>query len=332
MRSLPRSARRLAGALCALALAGCAAGGGPGAVPSPPPLEGVAPVSPIRDLMRPEHRVFYDMLEGLGDWALIEPYGYVFRPQVNPGAWRPYENGYWVPSDTWGWIWVSADPFGWATDHYGSWMIDRFQGWVWVPGIDWGPAWVSWVGDEDWVGWAPLSLGSTSAPGADRYVYAPISALAATDLTSRLVTPVQIGAQLGELRALPGPEERAGVTVNPGPRLEWVERRAGPLKKAVLEDVVPPGALARDRVGGAGSGGASAPAERARLLDEAQRELARAAEQARGVARSGAPAPDRVPVMRLFERRGEAVARPDRPGRATRRPGARGGAPPDSTR
>jgi len=54
----------------------------------------------MRDLMRPEHRVFYDMLDGQGDWVLIEPYGYVFRPDVNFVAWRPYSNGYWRRATT----------------------------------------------------------------------------------------------------------------------------------------------------------------------------------------------------------------------------------------
>jgi hypothetical protein len=29
-------------------------------------------------------------------------------------------------------------------------------GWVWVPDYEWGPAWVSWRSNDDYIGWAPL--------------------------------------------------------------------------------------------------------------------------------------------------------------------------------
>ena len=119
----------------ALTLAGCASTG----------YQAVSPtMSAAKAGLQPEYRIFYDALEEYGDWNLIEPYGYVFRPRVSFVAWQPYQEGFWVPSDVWGWVWISSEPFGWATYHYGTWMNDRFQGWVWVPGLDWGPAWVSW--------------------------------------------------------------------------------------------------------------------------------------------------------------------------------------------
>ncbi len=103
------------------------------------------------------HRPFVDALEGTGDWVLIEPFGWVFRPDVNTVAWRPYRDGWWEPSDVYGWIWNSQDEFGWITDHYGAWFHDRYQGWVWQPGAVWGPAWVAWVATEAEIGWAPLA-------------------------------------------------------------------------------------------------------------------------------------------------------------------------------
>jgi hypothetical protein len=84
--------------------------------------------------LRPQYRVFYDELVDYGDWILIEPYGFVFRPRTRFNSWSPYYDGFWSPSDNYGWVWVSAEPYGWATYHYGRWLNDDYQGWVWVPG------------------------------------------------------------------------------------------------------------------------------------------------------------------------------------------------------
>jgi len=144
MKSLPRRFAVLLVALLASPLS-CATSGGP-----PPPSQPVA-----RATLAPPLRVFYDALIDYGDWILIEPYGYVFRPAINQTDWRPYNDGFWAPTDSYGWVWISAEPFGWATYHYGTWFYDRFQRWVWLPGLDWGPAWVAWEESNDYVGWAP---------------------------------------------------------------------------------------------------------------------------------------------------------------------------------
>ena len=85
----------------------------------------------------------------------------MFRPQVDFSDWRPYSYGFWAPSDAYGWVWVSSEPYGWATYHYGRWYYDEFQGWVWIPGAEWGPAWVAWEQTDDYVGWAPLGPGGS---------------------------------------------------------------------------------------------------------------------------------------------------------------------------
>lgn len=143
--------------LMAFAGLGCAVpardGGGFPAVTPPP----AANRDPARIGLPRIYRPFVDALEGSGDWVLIEPFGWVFRPDVNTVAWRPYRDGTWEPSDAYGWIWNGTDEFSWITDHYGSWFLDRFQGWVWQPGPVWGPAWVAWVAVGDHVGWAPLA-------------------------------------------------------------------------------------------------------------------------------------------------------------------------------
>lgn len=143
--------------LLTLALTSCAVPSEQGAfVPSsasPPP----SASSPARIGLPRVYRGFVDALEEQGDWVLIEPFGWVFRPDVNTLTWRPYREGWWEPSDVYGWIWNSNDEFGWITDHYGSWFHDRFQGWVWQPGPVWGPAWVAWVATDDLIGWGPLA-------------------------------------------------------------------------------------------------------------------------------------------------------------------------------
>lgn len=99
--------------------------------------------------------VFYSSLSPYGDWIECN-LGYVWRPTHMSHGWRPYLNGRWVWSD-YGWYWVSNEPFGWAAFHYGRWYYDDYYGWVWIPDETWGPAWVEWRYNDDYVGWAPLA-------------------------------------------------------------------------------------------------------------------------------------------------------------------------------
>ncbi len=139
--------------------AGCAVdGGSPEATRSPAPPQQSAARLGLAAPLRP----FHDELEPYGDWVLIEPQGWVFRPRVNTVAWRPYQDGHWEPSYTYGWLWESNEPFGWITDHYGFWFHDEFQGWVWQPYGAWAPSWVAWVEVGDFVGWAPLAPASVT--------------------------------------------------------------------------------------------------------------------------------------------------------------------------
>ena len=104
---------RLAAALALALLGSCAVPveqGGP-ALSAPPDM------SAAKMGLPPATRVFHDELEPYGDWVLIEPYGYVFRPDVNTVAWRPYEHGWWDPSDVFGWFWNSDCRFGGRTYH-----------------------------------------------------------------------------------------------------------------------------------------------------------------------------------------------------------------------
>ena len=98
--------------------------------------------------------VFYSPLSQYGEWVDCS-YGHVWRPLDVEQGWRPYMYGRWAWTDN-GWYWVSDEPFGWATFHYGRWVYDDYYGWLWVPDDVWGPSWVEWRYDDDYVGWAPL--------------------------------------------------------------------------------------------------------------------------------------------------------------------------------
>lgn len=259
-------------------LSGCAAGNAPVPGESMPA---------ARAGLHPEYRIFYDALQGYGDWLLIEPYGFVFRPLININDWRPYSQGFWAPSDVYGWTWISAEPFGWATYHYGRWMYDRFQGWVWIPGADWGPAWVDWQQAGDYVGWSPLMASSAPSIPGGAYAWVPMSQLAVTDVHAHVVTSTQLGTRVEDARPIQNTVERGGITFNRGPTMQEVERHTGPLLRVHIDDAVPaptPGT----------NGGAARPAP----VDVTRRAAADAASEAGRLVKVGAPAPARLKLVR----------------------------------
>lgn len=107
-------------------------------------------------------------LDGQGDWTLVQPYGWVWAPNVAAG-WAPYRYGRWTWLDWYGWTWISYDPWGWAPYHYGRWFWSANR-WCWWPGgigvrTWWRPAlvgFVGWGGGSGMVGfgrigWFPLA-------------------------------------------------------------------------------------------------------------------------------------------------------------------------------
>lgn len=98
--------------------------------------------------------IFYSSLSPYGEWVDCG-FGRAWRPMHVMHGWRPYLTGRWAWTD-YGWYWVSYEPFGWATYHYGRWYLDDYYGWIWIPGDMWGPSWVEWRYDDDYIGWAPL--------------------------------------------------------------------------------------------------------------------------------------------------------------------------------
>jgi len=98
---------------------------------------------------------FYESLDPYGHWMEVSDYGYCWQPRNVGPNWSPYSEGRWLYSDV-GWIWVSDEPYGWAVYHYGRWANLASVGWIWVPDTEWGPGWVSWRQNDQYVGWAPL--------------------------------------------------------------------------------------------------------------------------------------------------------------------------------
>jgi hypothetical protein len=285
----------------------------------------------------PEQRVFYDALQGYGDWMLIEPLGYVFRPYDTDEYWHPYRYGYWAPSAQYGWVWISSEPYGWATYHYGEWYYDDYQGWVWIPGDDWGPAWVSWTMTDDYAGWAPMfppGYSSDAAPGGG-YLYVTLGSLTATDLPQRVRTPAQLGVALGTPVVVNAMQERDGVVFNAGPPFDVIARRGGPLSFVKLEDLSPapvagptapvrtapgPGSAERHR-----GGIASSPSG-----GSLRRSGEEAAQRARSVLERGGAPPPTIGVLRPDVRRVDAT--PTRPTPAPSRATPSRPAAPDSTK
>jgi len=329
---------RVPAALALVATLGCAASG-------LTPIRSNQPVA--RQQLAPEYRVFYDALADYGDWVLIEPYGFVFRPRVSWNQWQPFVDGFWAPTDAWGWVWISAEPFGWATYHYGDWFFDRYQGWVWTPGLDWMPGSVSWLVAGDYVGWAPLQaraasrLDASPAAANTAVQFVPMARLGSTDLRTYLVPAPRIGSLLTQARPIRNETQVEGTVVDRGPPIAMVEERSGPLVRARLEDLVsvdlglgaagPPArgpAAERPRPGSQADSIAAAARE---AIERTQRAAERAASQAQRLGRLPNANPATVPVVRpLFGPRDRVGARS--PLGRRRAADAERGTAPDTTR
>ena len=175
--------------------------------------------------LAPQLRPFHDELIDHGDWILVEPIGWVFRPRVNTVAWRPYQDGRWIPSYTYGWVWESNEPFGWITDHYGFWFYDEFQGWLWQPYGAWAPSWVAWVQVGDHLGWAPLAPDNAPHDGpipGGAFTYTSATSLAAGASSSRASFVREIPDVAQGVKPIDRIQSRGGVYWNAGPDPEAV--------------------------------------------------------------------------------------------------------------
>ena len=268
-----------------------------------------------REALRPEYRIFYDALQDYGDWVLIEPVGFVFRPRVDFATFRPYYDGFWAPSDPYGWVWISAEPFGWATYHYGYWFYDRFQGWVWTPGMDWGPAWVTWQVAGNYAGWAALPPAGGSVGGAPggAYVYAPLNKMGATDLHGSMVRADGLEAPVARsARPIENVIEKDGLRFNAGPTFAMVEKARGePLQRVKIEEAPGSASAQKSAPAPASPAGGASPVQATRAAANS------VARDARGWMEQGGFAPGKVQVVHAPPppKPGEETSAPAKPPR-----------------
>lgn len=281
--------------------------------------------------LAPALRPFYDELEPYGDWVLVEPQGWVFRPRVNTVAWRPYQDGQWEPSYVFGWVWESNDPFGWITDHYGFWFHDDFQGWLWQPYGAWAPSWVAWVQVGDFVGWAPLAPSGaasyTDVPGGV-FTYVSAQTLSQPNASMHASFVGNVPDDGSEMQPIERVASYRGVHWNAGPDPDEIlgPAAADRLKLEERDRPIESFAPARQPVSTARALELGVLEERTRRIwTEARRELA-VVRRARGVA---------VPDSAAVKSRSPAPQRSEMKPRPLRRPAfgdSAGVAPGDSLR
>ena len=116
-----------------------------------------------------EAHYYADDLADYGTWRENEDYGSVWYPTGGGNSWAPYRDGRWSYT-SYGYTWVSYEPWGWAPYHYGRWGYNHY-GWYWVPGRHWSPAWVSFAVGPAWIGWSPLGYHGGSVFAYDHGFY-----------------------------------------------------------------------------------------------------------------------------------------------------------------
>jgi hypothetical protein len=273
--------------------------------------------------LRPEYRIFYDALSDYGDWVLIEPYGYLFRPSGELIGWRPYQSGFWAPTDSYGWVWISSEPFGWATYHYGRWVYDDYQGWVWRPGLEWGPAWVTWQMSDQYVGWSPLTWGQFSSGSGSRvpgggFLYTSVDRMGTTDLSLHLKRQSDLGEAGAGLKAVENSAEAGGVQIDLGPPITRIERVTGrSLTRVRVDDALSAASGGRSADVGVRGGRSGAASDAG--VDDMRRAAEQGAREARSLTGRANRLPARLPVVRASRSAVQSAAQSGFPIRRTGR-------------
>src|SRR6267143_480577 len=74
-----------------------------------------------------------------GAFSSCGAYGFGWRPFGVGFGWSPFTNGQWVMDPSFGYTWVSYQPWGWAPYHYGGWLFDSScGGWFYSPPVLYG--------------------------------------------------------------------------------------------------------------------------------------------------------------------------------------------------
>jgi hypothetical protein len=182
------------------------------------------------------YSLFYGSLASHGEWLHMS-FGDAWRPFHVGRQWRPYMNGRWIWTD-YGWYWNSSEPFGWATYHYGRWIFDDYYGWIWVPDDVWGPAWVEWRYDDDYIGWAPLppqarfnfsvgiTFGSRWVAPVYYWNFVPCANFSSVHIVNYIQTPDIARRIFGRTRSAGSVRAVDRRIVNDGIGLDRIERRS----------------------------------------------------------------------------------------------------------
>jgi hypothetical protein len=73
-------------------------------------------------------------LYSYGSWFSCGGSGYGWRPFGVGASWSPFAGGQWISDPTYGWTYMSSQPWGWAPYHYGGWLFDAgCGGWFYSP-------------------------------------------------------------------------------------------------------------------------------------------------------------------------------------------------------
>ncbi|HEY0796353.1 MAG TPA: DUF6600 domain-containing protein [Acidisarcina sp.] len=81
-------------------------------------------------------------LDQYGDWYSVPQYGNVWAPRGVDLSWDPYGSGYWAYYPSYGYVWVSSNPWGWLPYRCGRWSYFDGFGWGWLPG-NCGNEWIT---------------------------------------------------------------------------------------------------------------------------------------------------------------------------------------------
>src|SRR5712692_2405376 len=74
-----------------------------------------------------------------GAFSNCGAYGFGWRPFGVGLGWSPFTNGQWIMDPSFGYTWVSFQPWGWAPYHYGGWLFDSScGGWFYSPPVLYG--------------------------------------------------------------------------------------------------------------------------------------------------------------------------------------------------
>jgi hypothetical protein len=78
-----------------------------------------------------------------GAFSSCGGYGLGWRPFGVGLGWSPFSAGQWMWDPSFGWTWMSSQPWGWAPYHYGGWLFDAgCGGWFYSPPVFYGSPYV----------------------------------------------------------------------------------------------------------------------------------------------------------------------------------------------